>query len=390
MKTRFLLLSFLCTLFFVYSCKQDLVISSSLYSDEEFELLSQYLDLPTESIDYTLVFPKYYRTSSLQTDNEIATLGRVIFYDENLSKDKSISCASCHKQELAFSDDLPFSEGIEGRATARNSLALGAVFSFSEYYGHISANRIPFMWDNRFGSVSDQSKGAFGDENEMGMHMSEVVSRINEQPYYVPLFKKAYGFDAVTEANVLQALDVFVNSMGSSDSKFDKELDRVYYSVSNIMANIQEPLDGFTAVENYGKNLFMTNCSSCHGSIVGPANTIAEYNGLALAPGDIGYEGTSNSPQDRGKFKVPTLRNISLTAPYMHDGRFATLDDVLEHYSTGINYAPNLGEDLKDGFSEAKQFNFTSQEKEAIIAFFNTLTDQKYITDHKFSNPFKE
>lgn len=389
MKTRFLLLSFFCALFLVYSCKQDLEINSTLYSDEEYALISQYLDLPDESIDFTLYFPNYYRTSHITTDNEIATLGRVIFYDKNLSKDRSISCASCHKQELAFSDNLPLSEGIEGRSTLRNSLALGAVFSFSEYYGSISSNRIPFMWDNRFGSVSDQSESAFGDDNEMGMHMDQVVERIKEQPYYEPLFKKAYGFESMTELNVLNALDAFVNSMGSSHSKFDLEIEKEYYSVFNFMENSSKPLDGFTEEENRGKALFMNNCSSCHGSIVGPANTIAEYNGLELEAGDIGYEKISKWPNDRGKFKVPTLRNVALTAPYMHDGRFATLDEVLEHYSSGIKYAPNLGSELKEGNS-AKKFNFSEEDKKAIIAFFNTLTDEEYINDPKFSDPFKK
>lgn len=391
MKTKLISFFFFSTLFVFYSCNEDkFEMTRSLYDEGELAIVQQYLDLPEETLDYTLSFPEFYNRTPTTTNNESATLGRVIFYDKNLSKDKTISCASCHKQELAFSDNKAFSQGVDGMATARNSLALGAVFSFSEYYGSVSDNRIPFMWDNRFGSVPNQSEEAFANNREMGMEMHEVVDRIKEQPYYKPLFEKAFGFEGITQSNILTALDDFVNSMGTNQSIFDQELDNLYPGTGPLSRYIDDNFPGFSEMENLGKKLFLNNCSSCHGTIVGPASTIAENNGLELVYEDAGVGAVTNDPTDRDLFKVPTLRNIALTAPYMHDGRFATLEEVIDHYSNGIKNHHNLGHTLKTNNNQARQFNFTAEEKDALLAFFQTLTDESYINDEKFSNPFKE
>ncbi len=390
MKTRLLFLGFTLAILMIFSCKNEpLAVNQALYSDQEFEVINKYLNLPEESMDYTLHFPSYYRTSSTATNDEVATLGRVIFYDKNLSSDRSISCASCHKQELAFSDDVAFSDGVQSRKTDRNSLALGAVFSFSEYYGSESLGRIPFMWDNRASSVGEQSEMSFRNEREMGMKMDEVVVRMLEQPYYAPLIKKAYGFGEVTEGRVLEALDAFVNSMGSNNSKFDKAMEKASSGFGSIFSTVEENFADFSPQENLGKRLFLNNCSSCHGSIISPAALTSENNGLEIAYADKGIGRLDLKGQEwDGKFKIPTVRNIALTAPYMHDGRFATLDDVLDHYSNGIVDHPNLGQSLKQG-NTPRRFNFSQEERSALLAFFNTLTDESYIKDEKFSNPFK-
>lgn len=157
MKLKLILSSLVFLFLITYSCKKDPIeLSPQQITELEWQIIERDLNLPRETMDYTLQFPYHYGGGTLSINNNFATLGRVIFYDKNLSKTRKISCASCHKQELAFSDDIALSKGVKGRKTERNSLALGAVFSFSEYYGSPSVGRIPFMWDNRAESVVEQ------------------------------------------------------------------------------------------------------------------------------------------------------------------------------------------------------------------------------------------
>ena len=378
------------------SCKKDdkTEVTVSYYPQDEFAMMSEYLDLPEEPLEYILDFPEYYNTDRTTYDKDLATLGRVLFYDKNLSEDRKISCASCHKQELAFSDNVALSDGINQKKTARNSIALGSVFSFSEYYGAESFGRIPFFWDNRASSVAEQATGSFGNEQEMGLEMHEVVARVNEQPYYAPLFKAAFGRgdEMINEENVLEAVSEFVNSMGSFDSKFDQGLSMVRVeqgggNLNSLASNYDFP--NFDEVENLGKAIYQANCASCHSAILSAPPKTRSNNGLDLEYDDKGIGAYTNASQDMGMFKVPTLRNISLTGPYMHDGRFATLEEVLDHYSNGIQNHQNLDYDLKSG-GQPKQFNFTEEERAALIAFFATGTDVSYTTVDKYSDPFKQ
>ncbi len=398
MKIRILslpiVLAAVCILF--TSCEKDdakTEVTLSYYPQDEFAMMSEYLDMPETPLEYILDFPDYYNTDRTTFDKDIATLGRVLFYDKNLSEDRTISCASCHKQEIAFSDDLAFSDGIKQRKTARNSLALGSVFSFNEYYGAENFGRIPFFWDNRAASVAEQATGSFGNELEMGLEMHEVVARVNEQPYYAPLFKAAYGRSTeVSKDNVLEAVSEFVNSMGSFDSKFDQGLSLVREqngggSLTSLAINYDFP--NFTAQENLGKTIYQENCANCHSAILSAPPKTRSNNGLDMEYEDQGIASYTNANQDKGMFKVPTLRNISLTGPYMHDGRFATLEDVLDHYSNGIQNHQNLDYELKSG-NQPKQFNFTAEEREALIAFFATGTDEEYTQVEKYSDPFKQ
>ncbi len=369
--------------------KNNFEVEYNLYTPEEYAQISPYLNLSQDLVNYDIDFPSYYRGGfTRSTNNESTTLGRVIFYDKNLSEDRTKSCASCHKQELAFADDVPFSDGIEGRKTDRNSLALGSVFNFAEYYGAAINNRIPFMWDNRASSVAEQSRGTFANNNEMGMEMHEVVSRVKEQPYYKALFSKAYGSSNIDDVLVLQALTDFINSMSQVNSKFDHQLSSVAVNPFSAGEDVYKTFPGYTVSENAGKALFLANCSSCHGRVMEPTPIIASNNGLTLDYDDSGIAGISKENKDVGVFKVPPLRSISLTAPYMHDGRFATLEEVLDHYSSGIQSHPNLGEDLKTPSGEPKRFNFSDKDKEDIIAFLNTLSDNVITEDPRFSDPF--
>ena len=384
-----------------FSCKQDGgEFEINYYTPDDYAMMTQYLDIPDYPLDYKNEFPKYYRNATIRRfDKDQATLGRVLFYDKKLSKDQTISCASCHKQELAFADDIDLSIGIEDRRTSRNSLALGSVFSFNEYYGSSSFGAVPFFWDNRASSVQEQSIQTFANENEMGMEMHQVVSEAKNQPYYAPLFKMAFGDENVTEDRVLSAISVFVNSIGSYDSKYDRALDAAGYTLSGFGGGTPSVPGGnlggmLTAEETRGKDLYVANCGTCHGVINGVPGKISANNGLDITYEDNGEGELTSSNSDMGKFKVPTLRNIMVTGPYMHDGRFETIEDVIEHYSSGVQLHPNLEPELRDGNS-ARQMNFTAAEKADLISFLNTFTDDDFLdstseSGKKYSDPFKQ
>jgi len=372
--------------------KEEVKIEYSYYDKDDYGIISQHLNLPNDIVNYSFTFPEYYSSRIRNFDNGMATLGRVLFYDKNLSEDRSISCASCHKQELAFSDDLAFSDGVLNRKTTRNSLALGSVFSFREYYGTMSSGRVPFFWDNRASTVQEQSKQTLANDVEMSMNMQEVVERVKEQAYYSPLFKNAFLGAEISEDNVLDAISEFINSMATFNSKYDKELENHFATYRNFNNLDEVDFPGLTAQENIGKTLYITNCGSCHGNVNGMPGEIAANNGLEMNYSDPGMGDVTSNSYDLGLFKVPTLRNIVKTAPYMHDGRFQTLEEVVEHYSDGIQTFVNLSVQLREGEQSnapARKFNFNEEEKAALIAFFNTFTDEEFLTDEKFSDPFK-
>jgi cytochrome c peroxidase len=223
----------------------------------------------------------------------------------------------------------------------------------------------------------------------MDMSMSQIVGAVQAQDYYAPLFRKAYGDDNITADRVTRAIGAFVNAMGSYSSPFDIEASK---TVSGQFGSAAYNSDfaGFSAAENRGKAIYMQSCASCHSSNFGRPTTLASNNGLDDAfVADLGVGGVTGVQADKGKFKVPTLRNIGISAPYMHDGRFTTLEQVVEHYSTGVKNHPNLGSELRF-LPSSSGFNFTAGEKQDLIAFLNTLTDEQFRTDKRFANPFKQ
>lgn len=380
-------------LLLVASCNKKADFDYYYYSSEEYATLSQYLNLPDIPDDYTVDFPAHLRNAGLfprAVERDRAVLGRVLFYDKKLSKDGTIACASCHKQELGFSDDVALSRGVYDRSTDRNSIALSSVANFSAYYGTDlnGSSAIRFFWDNRAETAADQSRGSLTNVKEMDMHMDEVVAAVQSQPYYEPLFKKAYGDFDVTEDRVTDAISNFVNAMGSYQSKFDEEAAKIAANYSNNYTSFT----GFSSQQNRGLQIYQTNCSSCHSPIMGRPMLFNANNGLDAVtnPNDKGVGTVTGLTQDDGTFKVPTLRNIALTAPYMHDGRFKTLEEVVDFYSTGVQSHPNLHPNLSQSNGSPKNLNLSSNDKEALIAFLNTLTDDHARTDAKFSNPFKQ
>jgi cytochrome c peroxidase len=358
------------------------------------------LNLPETPYDYTsLNLPSHFTTNvpgqplptsingtdNTPLDNPItnagATLGRVLFYDKKLSANGTISCASCHKQEKGFSDDAILSIGFDGGLTGRHSMTL----INARFY-----QRGRFFWDERASSLEEQVLMPFQDPVEMGMTLDEVVTTVQQQSYYPELFQNAFGTDEINSDRISKALAQFVRSIVSYSSKYD--LGRAM--VTSPGANFPN----FTTEENTGKNIFFQTipngggaCFGCHTTEAFiSANPGPQNNGLdAFSSTDLGAGNVFANPIFVGRFKTSTLRNIELTAPYMHDGRFATLEEVVEHYNSGIQAHPTLSPALTDANGNPIQLNLTETQKSALVAFLKTLTDDSLSSEVKWSNPFR-
>lgn len=390
MKTFFLPLSTFCMMVIMFtSCISDEVkITTTHYTEGEIQTLKQYLDLPETRDEYTVQIADHMMNMGAQAPfihDAKATLGRVLFYDTKLSKTEETSCASCHKQSLAFSDDKALSDGINGQKTTRNSLPLASVANFSSSYdggGPSFTGGIGFFWDERANTISEQTNLTIQDDIEMGMDMNELAAKLSNEQYYKILFDKAYGDETVTPNRILESIQEFVNSFVSIDSPFDIGLNQ---RQGDPFANFSN----FSEQENTGKLIYVENCSNCHAANMStPSFVNMANNGLDAVYEDKGLGARTLNSADDGVFKVPFLRNIELTYPYMHDGRFNTLEEVVEHYSTGIQDHPNLSEFLREPNGDPRKFNFTEEEKAALVAFLKTVTDQNFVQQTRFSDPF--
>lgn len=351
--------------------------SQMFYTVSEDDSAGNVLDLSATPDGYeNIVWPSHLTTVEvLAEDNtpeanpltdEGALLGRVLFYDKKLSANYTISCASCHEQENGFSDPNTFSVGFEGGLTGRNSMGL----TNAQFYG-----RENFFWDERAATLEDQVLKPIQDSVEMGLTLETLVERVESYTYYEDLFTTTFGDSTVTSERIALALAQFVRSIVSTQSKYD-------LGVASDFAN-------FTAEEIQGMNIFNSSgrCFACH---EGP-NFVGQRinnNGLEFPYVDLGVGGVSGREQDMGKFKMPSLRNIEKTAPYMHDGRFSTLEEVIDHYDSGVVDNDNLGGQLIIADGTVRQLGLTQQEKDALLAFLLTLTDEAVLTDPKWSDPF--
>ncbi|QLG89404.1 cytochrome-c peroxidase [Chitinibacter bivalviorum] len=335
-------------------------------------------------LNYTPTLPNYYDVTVLANDNTpaspvatdaIATLGRVLFYDKNLSINNTTACASCHQASHGFSDPARFSVGFSGTAfTSAHSMRLGNI----RFYRPGS-----MFWDKRAASVELQASQPIQNAVEMGFDvahggMSALLSKAQALGYYPELFKLAYGDIAVTEPRIQTALAQFERAMVASNSRWDAGY-ALNYNPSLPDQGLGAPIASFTAAENRGRDLFMrgrgganpgAGCAACH---VPPTFVLApnsKSNGLDLNETRI--------------FKSPSLKNIALSGAFMHDGRFSTLAQVIEHYSSGIQAGTALDARLPAG-----GLNLTPTQKADLEAFLLTLTDTQLNNDAKFANPFK-
>jgi cytochrome c peroxidase len=300
-------------------------------------------------------------------------LGRMLFYEKKLSADNSISCGSCHQQRLAFTDGRKLSEGVGHALTTRNSMSLANLLWVRN-----------FFWDGRAKSLEEQAVFPLTDAHEMGQSLAISADKLRETKPYPALFRNAFGTDSITEKNIVKAISQFERTLISADSKYDKYLAGKYQPTVEEMSGMAL----FMSAPVPEKNVRGANCEHCHG---GPKTfkELFHNNGLDSIAADAGRADVTKEASDRGRFRVPSLRNIALTAPYMHDGRFATLDEVLDHYSDHIRQSETLSSFLTgiSNDSGGKSLNLTKQEKTDIIAFLTMLTDSTLITNPAFSDP---
>ena len=312
----------------------------------------------TTALHIPVGFPRPVIPADNQPTPKRIDLGRQLFYDPVLSRDSTISCASCHRQEYAFADNVPLSPGVDGRKGFRNAPTLANV----AWHGRLNK-------DGGVVKLDMQAVVPIEDKDEMDLPLPEAAKRLRKNPQYVELFLNAYDRppDPFT---ITRALASFVRTLISANSRYDQ-----YFFQNNK--------DALTPGEKRGMALFFsqkTNCSTCHSGF-NFTNNAYENNGLQREyPNDEGRKRVTLRPEDEGKFRVPTLRNVELTAPYMHDGRLTTLSQVLEHYNSGGSNHPNKNPAIRP-------LSLTETEKSDLINFLKTLTDSTFINNRNFKKP---
>lgn len=303
-------------------------------------------------------------------------LGRMLFYEKKLSKDNSISCASCHRQENAFTDPERLSKGVDGTLGKRQAMV---IFNTAWHTNE-------FFWDGRAHLLRDQSLMPIEDELEMKETLENVISKLEQDYEYRAQFYRAFGDEEITAERMSLAMEQFMNSIVSNRSKYDRYL-----------AGVEE----LTASEERGRVLYFAeynpgfpeesgaDCAHCHGGN-NLDNNLYMNNGLDLEEDqdDLGRMEVTGLNRDKAAFKVPSLRNVEVTAPYMHDGRFNTLEEVVDHYDHGIKISPSVDPAL--AYSAQTGLMLTEQDKADLIAFLKTLTYEELLAGERFSDPFAE
>lgn len=282
-------------------------------------------------------------------------LGKKLFYDPRLSRDGTISCGSCHAQVHAFADhSSALSVGIDGNLSKRNAPGLTNLAWYPD-----------FMWDGGINHIEVMPIAPLTDPNEMDNELSALVEYLQHDTEYPDEFEDVYGSEQIDTQKILLAIAAFQSSIISYRSKYDQYL----------LGNVQ-----LSPSELEGKSIFEAHCSSCHSGVLFTDFSFRN-NGLDSTFTDEGRATITQSNSDLGKFRVPSLRNIALTNPYMHDGRVPTLRLVLDHYSEGIVESETLDESLRGGIA------LTEAEKDALIEFLQTLTDYELLSDERFYEP---
>ena len=338
-----------------YSCQVD---SSGIASGFEFEVHDYFL-VDEARNDFTA--PNWDNSSFFEARaDSIASLGRVLFYDKRLSKNNTISCESCHQQSRAFADGEQFSVGLQNGITTRSSMSLVN-----------SVYQRRFFWESKTAFSSFNTGYGFmipvldpiSNHIEMGMNdIDELVRKLEEIDIYQELFESIYD-GKITDETIGQALQLFIQSIISTDTKYDRALEDSY---------------SYTVQEQLGLDIFNGKalCGQCHKG----HSFVSTWRNTANIGLDMEYvdQGLGD-----GHFKIPTLRNIALTGPYMHDGRFETLAEVIDHYVNRVTNHPELDWTLK-----SNDIDLSNNEQEALLAFLHTLTDYHLLQDQRYSSPF--
>jgi cytochrome c peroxidase len=355
---------------------------------DPFAGVRQFLNLdPDNPPNYANpAFPVHYDAQARARDNAPAdnpvtdrgaTLGRVLFFDRRLSRNDTVSCASCHQPGVGMTDPRRFSVGFSGNEfTTAHSMRLGNI----RFY----AGREMF-WDRRAASVEAQATQPIRNEVEMGFDdahggFAAVIAKMQTLPYYPELFRHVYGDPAITEDRIQRALAQFERAMVSVNSRFDAGFAQVY-NPADPQRGVNTPFPNYTAREERGKALFLrgpgqggAGCATCHQIPTFALDSNSRSNGLDAGETRI--------------FKSPSLKNVALTGPYMHDGRFQTLEQVVDFYIRGIQNGPALDNRLKNPQGQPQRLNLTPADRDDLVAFLQTLNDPVLLADPKFGNPF--
>lgn len=322
-------------------------------------------------------FPQNHRLpADNPTTEEGAELGRFLFYETKLSGNNSMSCGSCHQQDMAFTDGRALAVGIQGKAHRRSAMSLANLLWVTQ-----------LNWDGSATSLEKQARVPIENEVELHQNLAEAMQELQATTEYPPMFKKAFGSEIITEENLLKALAQFQRTLISGNSRYDRYL----LDKETLSPDEFEGMKLFLTHPEPGEGLRGGNCGDCHGGTLLSMQTF-HNNGLDATLKDNGLGDITGNPNHNGLFRAPSLRNIALTAPYMHDGRFKTLEEVLDHYNDHMQYdSPNLSPLIVEASNEVggKTLMITPEEKRKIIAFLHTLTDHTFVSDKRFSDPFK-
>ncbi len=322
---------------------------------------------------YDLPLPQIAEDNKL-TKTGVA-LGRRLFYDKLLSLDQSLNCASCHQQQFAFSDTSRFSIGVEGMPGGRQSMAVV----------NMAWNNNEFFWDGRAHLLRDQVVKPIQDPLELNLAMATLLERLQNHPEYPNFFMAAFGSSTITEELLGLALEQFCNSIVSGDSKYDQFL----AGTASLTESEERGRTLFFAEFNPGfPDISGADCAHCH---AGKNFENDQYMNNALDADsdmeDLGRALVTENSSDNGKFKVPTLRNVALTAPYMHDGRFQTLEEVVQHYNSDMVMSSTIDPALIYPLNNGG-LQLSDQDVQDIIAFLNTLSDETLVTNPEYASPF--
>ena len=341
---------------------------------------STYVPTPILATD---VFPMEFGIPALPSDNPLTVegvyLGRMLFFDPVLSYDSSISCGSCHKQEFAFSDPVAVSSGAFGLKTHRNAPSL-----FNMAYSK------KFFWDLRVNNLRDLVFEPIQAHNEMAMTLPRLEGKLKNIARYKDYFNKAFGH-APNVVDMSKAMEQFMLTIVSYQSRFNR-----FFPGDSIQLMSSSELRGaalFNGLVNFDNGPTKgADCFHCHGGELAQQQNLNmggfANNGLDVVHTDLGLGAIDNRTTSRGLFKTPSLLNIEVTAPYMHDGRFKTLDEVIDHYSDNVNFnSPNLHPLMDHG---GIHLNLTTQQKADLKAYLLSMTDTKFLTNPAYSNPFKK
>jgi cytochrome c peroxidase len=353
-----------------------LFILASCRKDPEFT------EMNTNTTPYQINYParisKYIPPMPIPADNPMTVegveLGRKLFYEKKLSGDNSMSCAGCHDPALAFNDPAALSVGIDGIAGFRNAMPLINLGWMNTLF-----------WDGRATSLEHQALFPVNDPVEMHETWQNAANKLMEDPEYPPLFKKAFGVDIIDSTLITKAIAQFERTLISGNSPMDKYMNNDF----QIGSSGWSELDELAAYQGFA--LFMDeekgDCFHCHGDPFNPlwTDNLFHNNGLDAVITDKGLGAVTGLPSDDGKFKTPTLRNLVFTAPYMHDGRFETLDEVINHYSEGLQNSPTIDPLMKSVDEGGVQLS--SEEKYFLKMFLISLTDSSFVSNPAFQDP---